>query len=359
MTDHPFLTRVAEIEADRPGDRLAAFAKAAREDYRALADYLGKEHQLTGKGLIAAVDAWTAYRAGEEFGASHPYMKLARHLAETELKGDFAAASARIAEEEPQIAENFREFIRTQGFSAPLPDDPRAELASARSAPRLVQARLGEPMLVEVSSNTLPTEIQWMPPGNHTITPFVAGESQEISIHVDAKLAEKFNALLQQLIATARAGQGDEPFFDFNHDDREASGHPYELFWGGNDPRSGGIRAKVKWTSAGEAAIKGRTYTRFSPQWAISAKSRQPVGITVNLGGLVNRAAFKSIQPVAAKGSLTFPESPDEHTFIVAAREFAKGNNIADEQEAQVRFASTKAGREAYANYCVSLASCY
>ncbi|MDB6124744.1 MAG: hypothetical protein JWQ71_3737 [Pedosphaera sp.] len=169
---------------------------------------------------------------------------------------------------------------------------------------KIIQARLAQALsAVEMTGNALPSDIQWMPPGTHSITPFVAGEPREMTITVNQALAEEFNAQLQQLRADAAAGRGDVPYLDLNHDDAEASAEVTELFWGGDDAKTGGIRARVQWSSAGRDALLGKTFRRFSPQWATNQDTMEPIGIGTNLGGLVNRAAFREIAPVMAKAA--------------------------------------------------------
>lgn len=150
-------------------------------------------------------------------------------------------------------------------------------------------------------AGALPSDIQWMPPGTHTITPLVNGEPREVTITANAALAALFNGQLQQMRLLASAGQGDVPYLDLNHKDDEASAEVLALYWAGDDPRLGGIRARVKWTSAGEAALRGKNYRRFSPTWLLDEQTLQPAGIGVNLGGLVNRAAFRNIAKVIAR----------------------------------------------------------
>lgn len=98
-------------------------------------------------------------------------------------------------------------------------------------------------------------------------------------------------------MAVAASGEGDHPYFDFNHDDKEASAHPKAVRWAGDDPRQGGIRAQVDWTGAGKRAVLGRDFRRFSPSFYVDEKG-EITGIPVNAGGLVNRAAFRRISPV-------------------------------------------------------------
>jgi hypothetical protein len=151
-------------------------------------------------------------------------------------------------------------------------------------------------------------DIQWMPPGEQEITCHVDDpesglpKPREMGFTVKAEHAQKFNAMLQWLRAKAAAGEGDEPFIDFNHEDGAASGRPTEMYWGGEDVRKGGIRLKGRWTGSGKAAVVNKDYTRFSPQWDFHKKTDEPLAIGVNLGGLVNRAAFRSIAAVAKHG---------------------------------------------------------
>lgn len=142
-----------------------------------------------------------------------------------------------------------------------------------------------------------------MPPGRHVIEPLVSGQPVETEIVVDAELGSRVQAQFRRLLANADAGTGDKPFLDFNHSDSEASAHVLDMYWGGDDPMSGGIRAKIRWTEAGRASLAGRSYRRFSPSWFIDEKSGEFAGIAENLGGLVNRAAFRTIQPVVAKSA--------------------------------------------------------
>lgn len=162
-----------------------------------------------------------------------------------------------------------------------------------------IKARLSEPMPELASGQELPREIQWMPPGEHEIIATQNGEVVKKTIRVGEGAAARLQALLQQMLAQAEEGKGDRPYFDFNHDDAEAAGHPTEIFWGGPDPRTGGIRARVEWSQPGKAALEGRAYRRFSPTFYANALG-EVTGAPVNMGGLVNRAAFKTITPIIA-----------------------------------------------------------
>ncbi len=163
-------------------------------------------------------------------------------------------------------------------------------------------------------------DIQWMPPGAQEITCFVRDEPREMDFTVKAEHAVMFNDMLQRLRARAAAGEEDEPFIDFNHEDGMASGRPTEMYWGGEDVKKGGIRLKGRWTGSGKAAVANKDFTRFSPEWHFDKETDEPVGIGVNLGGLVNRAAFKTMAAVAKSAAETKKQRTDKMT----AEEYGK-----------------------------------
>ena len=141
----------------------------------------------------------------------------------------------------------------------------------------------------------LPDDIQYLPPGTHNITATKNGKPAELTVAVGAETAE----LLQNSFASITAGDKEQVFIDFNHDDSEASGWITGFYWAGADPEAGGVRAKVEWTKAGEEALQGRNFRKFSPTFTLNSKG-EIEGTTLNAGGLVNRPAFKDITPIVA-----------------------------------------------------------
>ena len=141
----------------------------------------------------------------------------------------------------------------------------------------------------------LPEDIQYLPPGTHNITATKNGKPAELTVAVGAETAE----LLQNSFASITAGDKEQVFIDFNHDDSEASGWITGFYWAGADPEAGGVRAKVEWTKAGEEALQGRNFRKFSPTFTLNSKG-EIEGTTLNAGGLVNRPAFKDITPIVA-----------------------------------------------------------
>ena len=141
----------------------------------------------------------------------------------------------------------------------------------------------------------LPEEIQYLPPGTHSITATKNGKPAELTLEVDAKTAD----LLQYSFKRITENDKEQIFIDFNHDDGEASGWITGFYWAGADPEAGGVRAKVEWTAAGQEALQGRNFRKFSPTFTLNSKG-EIEGTTLNAGGLVNRPAFKDITPIVA-----------------------------------------------------------
>jgi len=85
-----------------------------------------------------------------------------------------------------------------------------------------------------------------MPPVTHRINASRAGAPVSLEITVHASTAETLNAFLQAQLTKAVDASDERPFFDFNHEDREAAAWPTEFYWAGDDPQSGGVRVKVE-----------------------------------------------------------------------------------------------------------------
>jgi len=122
-----------------------------------------------------------------------------------------------------------------------------------------------------------------------------------LSFNCQARHADLLNGQLQNLIAEAKAGNGDMPYTDYNHEDGAASSRPVRIYWGGEDPKKGGIRLVTKWTATARNGVRDGEWSRFSPRWQFDPRTEEPTGLDTNLGGLVNQAAFKQIATVVAR----------------------------------------------------------
>jgi len=168
--------------------------------------------------------------------------------------------------------------------------------------------------------SVLPTDIQYMPPGRHRIRASQGGKPVSVEVAVSAATAAVLQTFLAAKMTAATEGREDRPFFDFNHEDREASAWPTEFYWAGDDPQTGGVRARLEWSDAGKRAVEGRTFRRFSPTFHLNA-SGCVTGSEINMGGLVNRAAFKRIAPLFAAAPVdTAHEQPLMQTLISTLR---------------------------------------
>ncbi len=186
--------------------------------------------------------------------------------------------------------------------------------SSARAeAPIVAKDSLSTPL--GIADGAPPSEIQYLPPGRHKITPYVDGQPKEITANITAKSAEILQNTLREFRIKAAEGIEDLPYFDFNHDDGAASGRPTRFFWGGEDPRTGGVRAEVEWTDPAKQALSSKppTYRRFSPQLYLNAAG-EVTGAPLNMGGLVYRAAFKTITPIVAGAPGARAEAPGDNT---------------------------------------------
>lgn len=173
--------------------------------------------------------------------------------------------------------------------------------ASGRSALVARGSFATAPAIILPEGDSAECDIQWMPPGPQQPVCLVNGEPRKLSFTCEARHADILNNQLQRLLAQARAGEGDRPFTDYDHQDGAASSRPARLYWGGDDPKTGGIRLAGKWTAKARQGIRDGEWDRFSPEWEFHPTTEEPTGINVNLGGLVNRAAFQSIARVVAK----------------------------------------------------------
>jgi hypothetical protein len=175
----------------------------------------------------------------------------------------------------------------------------------------LARDAISVPLSIPEGATSPPTDIQWMPPGEHTITAFKGDEPVTLTVRVHAGTAARLNALLQDLRSKAAAGIEDYPYFDFNHDDGEASGRPREFYWAGDDLKTGGVRAQVDWSERGQQSLVGKvpSFRRFSPSFSVDAAG-EVTGAPINMGGLVNRAAFKLMQPIVAGQPATSHQQP-------------------------------------------------
>jgi len=164
------------------------------------------------------------------------------------------------------------------------------------------------------SDGALPADIQVFPPGKAVKFTLQDFPGQEFSMDVDAGVAAKANADLQNLLVRASAGQGSEPFADKNHEDAEATFHPARYYWGGEDPKTGGVRLVPEWTPFGASLVRAKAFKYFSQNFLFSKGKKKFLGlINENVGGLVNRPGFAT-QAAFAKAAAPSTNNQDTMT---------------------------------------------
>src|SRR5581483_5458745 len=144
-------------------------------------------------------------------------------------------------------------------------------------------------------------EIVYLPQGLHEITPSAGGIGKPIKVLVDAAAARETEKRRLAIIAA-----GKRPYFDLNHDDREASFWPKSFFW-----REGeGVIAAGEWSGSGKRGVAEKDYWSFSPIFHVDNKHANPARVVCredqqpkpNMGGLVNDPAFENL-PLWAKNA--------------------------------------------------------
>ena len=144
----------------------------------------------------------------------------------------------------------------------------------------------------------LPDSLEWMPAGDHVVFCTVDGEPSEVAVSCVESDAARLDAQLQQQLALASEGKASRPFIDFDHEGKEASAIPVQFFW------QDGIRLKVEWTTEGAEALRGRSYSYFSPEFILGDdKHPSELPEVGPIGALVNTPAFQDIERLAAAKS--------------------------------------------------------
>lgn len=168
------------------------------------------------------------------------------------------------------------------------------------------------PLVARASATPLDApadSFMWMPAGSHAIgCARLDGEHVDCTLLVDPAAAQ---AMQRQLEALRAKHPNQRPYCDFDHADGPASFWPEKFEW--RETPAPGIYVTGQWSDAGAAAIQGRTYRAFSPEFFVDDPAAKPARIIcaeqarLNMGGLVNDPAFKAIAPLWAKASNSAP----------------------------------------------------
>lgn len=181
--------------------------------------------------------------------------------------------------------------------------------------------------------------IEYAPDGLHRITPRVDGVGRQLTLAINADIANKLNQDLQARIKAAEKGDASRPFIDFDHQGGRAAGIPKRIYW------DDGIRMELEWTRAGKEAIQEREYSYFSPELMLNMKDETIAGLPQvgSIGSLVNAPAFQKIERLAAASSNPQPQPTpkmDELKEALAKLAAAEAKLATSEQEVATLTAS-------------------
>lgn len=159
------------------------------------------------------------------------------------------------------------------------------------------------------------------------------GKDVQVNVMVDRSTA----AALQAQLDSVNARTGDRAYFDFNHDDKEASFWPTQFTW--RESPVAGVYVAGEWSEAGKKAISGKAYRSFSPVFHVDDDRKNPVRVIAytnarpNMGGLVNNPAFKSNLPLWAKQAGAFQQKQKDKKMTAEQKATLQAHKATLEQE--------------------------
>ena len=150
--------------------------------------------------------------------------------------------------------------------------------------------------LASAFAEGVPSEIVYIPEGEHTITPWVDGKPKTITVKVPADKGPAIAAMLQAALAK-REKSNVRPWFDFEHKGGAASALPKSFRYEAGK----GVMCGVEWTGTGRKALEGKDFSYLSPTFLIDDDG-YPDGLPERgpLAALLNEPAFREIPRIAA-----------------------------------------------------------
>ena len=161
------------------------------------------------------------------------------------------------------------------------------------------------------AADPLPSEICWMPRGEHKLNAkTIGGGGFAGRVVCDQAGANRVIASFDEL---KRSGQ--RMILDLDHSDSSAAADVESMYW---HPAKG-IMARVTWRPLGATALLNREFTSFSPAFMANEFTGEIAGLIPghSMGGLVNFPAFQNAMPrlIAARWcdpSETFYQNDDD-----------------------------------------------
>lgn len=141
-----------------------------------------------------------------------------------------------------------------------------------------------------------PDSIVFFPAGKHEISASKNGKPAKVSVEITAEIADLLDAQLKDALKGAENGTASRPFVDFEHTGGRAAALPKAFRW----EASLGVMVDLEWTPAGRAAVEGKEFSYFSPEWLMDGSKITGLSQPGPIGGLVNTPAFQTIGKIAA-----------------------------------------------------------
>lgn len=144
------------------------------------------------------------------------------------------------------------------------------------------------------AENPLPTEIVWMPAGEHEISAgTMDGKGWTGTLLCDETSARN---VMESFSRVLRAGL--RVWLDRDHDDGEAAAWIKSFSW----DAARGIVAAVEWTALGAQLLREKRFYSFSPAFRLDKSTGRIAGLIEghSAGGLVNAPAFGAAMPALA-----------------------------------------------------------
>lgn len=148
-----------------------------------------------------------------------------------------------------------------------------------------------------------PDSIVFFPAGKHEINASKNGKPAKVSVEITAEIADLLDGQLKDSLKAAEEGTASRPFVDFEHTGGRAAALPKAFRW----DAALGVVLDLEWTPAGRAAVEGKEFSYFSPEWLMADGKITGLSQPGPIGGLVNTPAFQVIPKIAA--SLTNMDS--------------------------------------------------
>lgn len=196
-----------------------------------------------------------------------------------------------------------------------------------------------------LDASAIPSEIVYIPEGVHEITPTVNGKPGKVTVNLPANRGHEIAAAFQRDLER-RNRDNVRPTVNFDHKAGAASALPVKFSY----QAGRGLILALDWTNSGRAAIEGRDYSYFSPEFLLGDDGT-PSGLALkgSVGALVNEPAFRNIPRIAAAdaGDVFSTEFENRGSALVAA------GDAANLDEAYMVLAAESPAL--YEDYCRSL----